>query len=102
MGRVAKCLDRFVIVESLLEKTVKYRAWVDPARLSEHHPIFLKLEMSGSGPARPFKFNHGWLKAEGFKELIFEVWIADNSHLNLSPIELLMAKLGRIKQEVKA
>ena len=96
-GRVAKRMDRFLIGESLLEKAVKYRSWVDSSRLSDHHPIFLKLEMSGSRSARPFKFNHGWLKSEGFKDLICEVWHANNSLQNLTPMDNFMAKLNRLK-----
>ena len=90
-----------MIGKSLLDKAVKYRSWVDPARFSDHNPIFLKLEMSGNEPAKPFKFNHGWLKFEGFKELICEVWRDDDNRQNLPPMENLMAKLSRLKQEVK-
>ena len=52
--RVAKILERFMINESMLDKAVKYRSWVDRERFLDHHPIFLKLEMSGLGPTRPF------------------------------------------------
>ena len=78
VGCVAKRLDRFLIGEALLEKLMKYRSWVDPARFSDHHPIFLKLGMSGFGPARPYKFNREWLKIDGFKELFSQVWKADD------------------------
>ena len=70
-------------------------------RFFDHHPILLEFEMGGKIPRRPFKFNQGWMKVVGFKELINKVWNNDVYPRSLSPMDLFTEKLCRLKIEVR-
>ena len=86
--------------EAMIEKMDKYRSWVDPSRFSDHHPIYLKFVIGGSRQTRPFKFNNEWLRVVSFKGLICKVWKVVDCLGNLSLMELLIDKLGWLKDEV--
>ena len=101
LARLVKRLDIFLVCESLLQNIDKYRTWVDMERFSNHHPIYLELELGGKRQRSPFKFNHGWLKMTGFKELITKVWNDFGYPQSLSPMDKLTEKLSRLKYEVR-
>ena len=85
----------------LLENMAKFSSWVDLSRFLNHHAISLELKMGDSGPPRPFKFNHEWMKVDGFKDLIAKVWSVEYYMHVLSPLDLLYVKICRLKREVK-
>ena len=67
---IEKRLDRFTIVESLLENFYRFRSWVDSSRISNHYPIICQFEYQGDRMKYPFKFSHKWLKEMGFRDLL--------------------------------
>ena len=73
-----KGLDRFLVVEQVLERTHFLRKWVGFTGLSDHLPIFLSLSNGPTQPPRPLKFNETWLKDESFTKLLFDLWIPFN------------------------
>ena len=57
--------------------------------------------MGGKRPRHPFKFNHGWIKVEGFKEIINKVWNDFDYPRSLSPMDMLTKKLSRLEIEFR-
>ena len=86
---------------SLLENMAKFSSWVDLSIFSDHHVISLELEIDDLGPPRLFKFNHEWMKVDGFKDLITKVWSVEDYMHVLSPLDLLSDKLCKLKGDVK-
>ena len=98
VDRIAKCLDKFLIIISLIDKMEKYRSWLDSNRFLDHYPIIYHIEFQGVHDKSPFKFNHGWLKEPGFIDFVDQVWSSFLNHA-FSPMELLMKKLILVKGE---
>ena len=98
---MSKQLDRFLMSMYLLENLVKFSPWVDLSIFLDHHVISLELEIGDSGPPRPFKFIHEWMKVDGFKDLIAKEWSTEDYMHVLSPLDLLYVKIRRLKREVK-
>ena len=74
---------------------------MDPLIFLDHHGISLEMVMGNLGPPRTFKFNHEWLKVEGFKDLIAKVWLVEDYAHGLLPLDLLSDKICRLKGEVE-
>lgn len=41
---IEKCMDHFLVVESLLRSFEKYKSWVGPKLICDHQPIFLQVD----------------------------------------------------------
>jgi hypothetical protein len=72
---IAKRIDHFLLVESLVESPLIFRQWVGMRGDSDHHPVFLEVSRRPKKPMSPFKFNSAWLQEEDFLNLVKEVWI---------------------------
>ena len=73
-GRVEKRLDRFLVIERIVENHHFIRQWVGKSGLSDHFPIFLEFKNAPVKPPSPLKFNKIWLKDESFIDLITNGW----------------------------
>jgi hypothetical protein len=73
-ARVAKRIDRFLVIESLMEATFQVRKWIGVGGISDHSPVWLTLEGGPHKPPSPFKFNASWLSDESFRELVQSNW----------------------------
>ena len=73
--RVAKRLDRFLVVERLANGVEVVRQWVGSGGISDHSPIFLELRGRSHKPASPFKFNPSWLKEGSYQKLVAGLWV---------------------------
>lgn len=51
-----------------MEEPERYKSRVGVGGYVDHLPILFQIEMEDQKPLAPFKFNHTWLKEEGFKE----------------------------------
>jgi hypothetical protein len=51
---VAKRLDHFLIVDSLLEKQLTMKQWIGYGGISDHYPIFLEFRQGSKKPTSPF------------------------------------------------
>jgi hypothetical protein len=71
---IAKRLDRFLIKDTLLEKSFQLKQWIGHGGISDHYPIFLELRTGLDKPPSPFKFNRTWLSDETFLKLVKENW----------------------------
>ena len=61
---MAKRLDRFILAESLLEKEMMFKQWVDLVADLDHFPIYLEIMRNPKNLANPFKFCATWIKNE--------------------------------------
>ncbi|GKV51190.1 hypothetical protein SLEP1_g57860 [Rubroshorea leprosula] len=72
-GQYMSRIDRFLLSEGWLSKWSDTRQWGLRRTISDHCPILLKFQQVDWGP-KPFRFFDAWLKMEGCRELIREVW----------------------------
>jgi hypothetical protein len=56
-ANVDKILNYFLIKDTLLEKPLQVKQWIDYGGISEHCPIFLEIRKGLNKPPSPFKFN---------------------------------------------
>ena len=73
--RIAKRLDRFLILEDLLEEDFMFKQWVDSGADSNHLPICLEIWKQPKKPGSPFNLYSTWLKNEEVVQLIHSNWI---------------------------
>jgi hypothetical protein len=98
---IAKRLDHFLIVDSLLEKPLHLKQWIGFGGISDHVPIFLELRQGPRKPASPFKFNKTWLTNDSFINLVRENWIPFHQESNQSTTSHFVENLKRIKAKTK-
>jgi len=72
---VAKRLERFLITESLLDKQLTIKQWIDFGGMSDHYPTILEYKHRSKKPTNPFKFKKNWLEDDSFLVLLKENWI---------------------------
>ena len=97
---IAKRLDRFLLGVSLIDKLDKYMTWADFNNFLDHYRIICQFEAHDNIVKIPFKFNYGWLKEKGFKELVKHVWTSSLELDFFTPMELLTKKLKMLKDDV--
>jgi hypothetical protein len=95
--RVAKRIDRFLVVESLLDLPVQFRKWVDSGGESDHMPIILEIVGGPKNPTSPYKFNPTWIEDDSFKALVSENWIPYDVSSGTSASIQFVENLKRIK-----
>jgi len=71
---ILKCLDRFFILDSLLQHVDRYRTWVSYCYISDHAPILLQLDSYSHWSSYPFMFNPISLGNPVFEQLVSDVW----------------------------
>jgi hypothetical protein len=54
-----KRIDRFLLSDKLMDKSLHFRQWIGEGGDSNHFPIFLEVAGGSKKPASPFKFNPG-------------------------------------------
>ena len=69
---IAKRLDRFLIKDTLLEKSFQLKQWIGHGGISYHYPSFLELINGMNKLPNPFKFNRTWLNDDTFLKLVKE------------------------------
>jgi hypothetical protein len=79
---IAKRLDRFLIKDTLLEKSFQLKQWIGHGGISYHYPSFLELRTGMNKPPSPFKFNRTWLNDDTFLKLVKENWRVYNPENN--------------------
>lgn len=71
---VSKRLDRFLVSQYFVVKTLQMRSWVQEYLISNHHSILLQVEKYVLHISYPFKFNSTWLEEEEFINLVKRNW----------------------------
>lgn len=66
---LTRCLDKFLIKDSPMDKFVKIKQWVASGGILDQSPI--DLEIFG---ASPFKLNSTWLRDEGYHLMVKHTW----------------------------
>ena len=92
--RVCKRLDRFFMMESLVNNCSRYRSWVIHTNILDNFPIALEFEEEILDQNIPFKFNHSLLKNDDFCQMIRNLWISDNMNV----MDFLVYKLKLLKK----
>jgi len=70
---VAKCLDRFLLTEDLLESSDLVRQWVTFGVELDHLPILLEFRAKNRRVVSPFKFFEDWLNDTTFLDMGREI-----------------------------
>ena len=96
-NRVAKRLDRFLVVDRLVLECDLVRQWVDCGGESDHCPIFFEIQGRSRKPPSPFKFNPEWLKDPSFCQLVQDLWIPITYGSRHFAGVLFMDNLSRVK-----
>ena len=91
-------IDRFLVNEEWDYRFSGSRQYVLLRPVSDHFPILLEGGGLRRGPS-PFRFEHMWLKVEGFKELLKAWWERDS--FNGSASFILAEKLKVVKSKLK-
>lgn len=92
-----KCLDCFLLAESLGLYIGHYRLWVVAYGISNHKTIFLQLDLEFSPSRYPFKFNKTWMDEKDLCELVQQKWNSYFTEPNLSPAYKLVKKLHMLR-----
>ena len=71
---VASRLDRFLVAENIMHSTGDFMAAVLPANGSDHWPISLHWDGTGSPRGKPFRFESFWMEHKDFKDLVGQWW----------------------------
>jgi hypothetical protein len=71
---VAKRLDHFLLSKNIMEKNWKIKSKVVVGGISDHMPIMLEVCIPSRILPAPMKFNHAWLNANDYKELVKGFW----------------------------
>jgi hypothetical protein len=74
-ARVAKRLDRFLILETLACFHFNFVNGLGSGGKSDHSPVWLEFEGGPQNPASSFKFKSSWLMDESFQKLVKSNWI---------------------------
>jgi hypothetical protein len=96
--RVAKCIDKFLVLEILLDLPYQFRQWVEFGGDFDHFPILMEILGSLKKLASPFKFNPAWLLDESFQILVKENWIVFDDSLGMPTSIQFVDNIKRIKQ----
>ena len=70
--RVAKWLDRFLMVEDLCDALRNYKTWSHSLGFSDHKAIILQIDIGKSKDKYPFKFNPIWFEDKFFCDFVTE------------------------------
>eukprot|EP00253_Pinus_taeda_P022219 PITA_22219 len=100
--RIAKRLDRFLILEGLIRRVPLFRHWVEEVGNSDHFPIFLDLSFPPPKPPAPFKVNSSWLQEPSFNNLFKSTWIRADRNATESKSFQFMENLKRLKSATKS
>ena len=94
----ASRIDWFLFSSVLAEYFTHFsQKWL-PRVLSDHFPILLESGSHQRGRI-PFRFEHMWLKAEGFLDKVKSWW--ENYHFQRTPSYILAKKLTALKTDLK-
>ena len=101
-GRVAKILDHFLVIETIVDRHHFIRQWVGKGALSDHYPIFLEFKNSHVKPPSPLKFKKIWLKDEGFWALNSNRWIPFDLGNQITPNFQFAVNIRNLKDAIKS
>jgi len=73
---LARILDRFLILEALVNRVYHITQWVGLRGVSDHRHIYLELQTTHNKPKAPFKFNSTLLKDVDYMKLVSDYWKA--------------------------
>ena len=67
---MGKILYGFLIKVELVYFSANYISWVLQNNISDHFLVVLQLDINHHDSYRPFKFDHCWIKDDGFCKMI--------------------------------
>eukprot|EP00253_Pinus_taeda_P010319 PITA_10319 len=97
---IASRLDRFLISESILLDGTIIESDILPSGGSDHWPVSLMVEVSGTPRNKPFRFEKFWLDHPNFQEMIKKCW-SEPLEGSGSKMFNLQRKLKLTKQHIK-
>ena len=71
---ISERLNRFLLLEGLLQETLVFKLTVETSGLSNHRTISLSITRSEANPPPPFRFNPNWPEHEEYRELVKIRW----------------------------
>jgi hypothetical protein len=98
---IARRLDRFFASANFLASIGQVSSWVEFPYISDHAPVFLKLDLAELPKPSPFKFNHSWLELVEYQELVKETWTDPLFNSETNPQTRLIWKLKTLKSKTK-
>eukprot|EP00253_Pinus_taeda_P035653 PITA_35653 len=96
----ASRLDRFLISESIIMDGITVESDILPSGGSDHWPISLIVEVSGTPRNKPFQFEKFWLDHPNLLEMVKKLW-SEPLDINGSKMFNLQKKLKITKQKIK-
>ena len=87
--------------ESLIEKDLMFKQWVDSGADLDHLPICLDILRNPKKPSIPFKFCAAWLKHEEVLRLTHSKWIPYVEKFGSHVATHFVQNLARIKRLLK-
>jgi hypothetical protein len=93
-------LDKFLIFEPFMMEGLTWHATVIDAPGSNHWPILLRMDISGTPGKKPFHFKKFWLTHPDFQENI-EQWWQEVVVPRGTPMYKFQQKLKNLKQRLK-
>jgi hypothetical protein len=99
---ISKRLDRFLVVEDLIEGVSRYKLWVDFPYFLDHTHVLLRLDRLTLPTTYPFKFNASWLQEEEVRSLVNEVWKDLVLSVERDAQQRFVNKLKVLKTHIKA
>eukprot|EP00253_Pinus_taeda_P015714 PITA_15714 len=97
---IASRLDRFLISESIIMDGITVESDILPSGGSDHWPISLIVEVSGTPRNKPFRFEKFWLDHPNFLEMV-KKWWSKPLEISGSKMFNLQKKLKITKQKIK-
>jgi hypothetical protein len=94
-------LDRFLILESLVDGNWFWKSWVGSRGLLDHLLIIMKVEKEDLKPSSPLKFNNAWLLEEYFKKLIATTWTRAQLGKRTTSMKQFVDNIKRVKKIIK-
>ena len=91
-------LDRYLVTQNWLDKFCGVVQSRLPRPISDHFPILLKSGGLRRGPS-PFRFENIWLKVDGFKDHLRDLW--QRTEVSGKASFRLASKLKVLKQKIK-
>jgi exonuclease III len=94
-------LDRFLISEAIMMDGLAWNATVIDTPGSDHWPILLTLNITGTPGRKPFRFEKFWLKHPDFQTNI-KTWWEEAAIQTGTPMYRFQQRLKNLKQHLKS
>jgi hypothetical protein len=98
---VSNRLDRFLISESIMMDGLSWNSTVIDTPRSDHWPILVTLNITGTPRRKPFRFEKFWLKHSDFRTNI-KTWWEEEAIQTGTPMYRFQQWLKNLKQHLKS